>query len=460
VQIFIPMIAQAVRKHRAFGDATDPRDPGDDVLSPSSLCVCDTSNFRDPLPPGLPRYKRDLATVPLVSVVCPTSTDRHWSHLNLYRSFQSQTWPNKELVIVDSGEVPSQFFHSLQDDRVRYFHIALTSNLATTLDSLREFIDVSSAFDMGDDSPWQAAHRAWEMASNGRSWYELEDIGNDSSEYLELVASVVTLGGKRNFLTAKARGEVLANFDDDDIYLPSYLARMVTTLLAHDAALVKLSSFFHFHMIKRTLYISDVDAVVPISHQREHLPHPDRGAVHGMRWGYGFCFVYRRTLALRCPYGAVNFGEDYALVISAAQSGKRCLCFKSLAGDATVLHVSHHGNSSSVPFQMRLMALDEAGAREFDATFASPCLSLVRALGAEFAVHLMQPEAYSVSLTAEARPVLEAGGCKQPTAWMNSKDSKAPNWSLLMARGLREEASVTRARRHAASATNLANSQQ
>ena len=45
-----------------------------------------------------------------------------------------------------------------------------------------------------------------------------------------LVKEGMTLGAKRNWLCAKARGTLHANFDDDDIYLPSYIARMAGAL--------------------------------------------------------------------------------------------------------------------------------------------------------------------------------------------------------------------------------------
>ena len=43
------------------------------------------------------------------------------------------------------------------------------------------------------------------------------------------------LGAKRNWLAAAARGALLANFDDDDVYLDSYLERLVGALRSHGA---------------------------------------------------------------------------------------------------------------------------------------------------------------------------------------------------------------------------------
>ena len=42
----------------------------------------------------------------------------HTRHANLYRCFDHQNWPNKELVVLDSGSKASPFFTSLSDPRV------------------------------------------------------------------------------------------------------------------------------------------------------------------------------------------------------------------------------------------------------------------------------------------------------------------------------------------------------
>ena len=39
-----------------------------------------------------------------------------------------------------------------------------------------------------------------------------------------------TVGGKRNWLAARAKGTVLVAFDDDDVYRPEYIARMCGAL--------------------------------------------------------------------------------------------------------------------------------------------------------------------------------------------------------------------------------------
>ena len=64
-------------------------------------------------------------SLPLVSVVSPTTYERRWTHESLYRQFANQSYPNKELCVLDTGPAPSPFFSTLDppDDRVTYVHI-------------------------------------------------------------------------------------------------------------------------------------------------------------------------------------------------------------------------------------------------------------------------------------------------------------------------------------------------
>jgi len=52
------------------------------------------------------------------------------------------------------------------------------------------------------------------------------------------------IGTKRNALIERARGRIIAQFDDDDYYSSSYLARMVRIMRESGAAFVKLYGFF------------------------------------------------------------------------------------------------------------------------------------------------------------------------------------------------------------------------
>ena len=92
---------------------------------------------------------------------------RRWAHRSLYECFRSQTWPNKELVVLETGGdgFASTFWKEVarEDDRVVYK-------------------------------------------------YEAKDV---------------TLGRKRNRFLKMVHGTVISQFDDDDIYCATWLARVL-----------------------------------------------------------------------------------------------------------------------------------------------------------------------------------------------------------------------------------------
>jgi len=108
---------------------------------------------------------------------------RHEYHETLYNCFNAQTWPRKQLIVIDSGFKPSPFFSTLEDTRVIYI--------------LRE--------------------------------------GEDTAG---------TLGEKRNAAIERADGDVIAHFDDDDIYAPIYLEHMVGILRKSGRHVCKLKAWY------------------------------------------------------------------------------------------------------------------------------------------------------------------------------------------------------------------------
>ena len=53
----------------------------------------------------------------LISVIAPTMERRAEYHEGLYRCFDAQTWPNKQLIIIDSGHKPSPFFRCISSPK-------------------------------------------------------------------------------------------------------------------------------------------------------------------------------------------------------------------------------------------------------------------------------------------------------------------------------------------------------
>lgn len=228
---------------------------------------------------------------PFISVLSPTTFTRHWAHETLYRCFASQVGaPERELLVLDDGGIKSPFFTSLRDRRVRYFHVPM------------------------------------------------------------LPRGVRSVGAKRNWLAQKARGVIIAAFDDDDVYQEQYLARMAHALLTERAALVKLASWVSYDAATDALSRYDDEADVGWGH-------------HARRWGYGFSYVYTRELAAACPFPDLDHGEDYALIMDAAARGFRLIAYADQATTACCAHTSHGLNTSGVPSSARACASDCAFAR-------------------------------------------------------------------------------------------------
>jgi hypothetical protein len=123
----------------------------------------------------------------LVSVICPTTPERAPLHPLLYACFLAQTHARRELVVYDTGAegTPSPYWLDVcaKDGRVTYYHDA--------------------AFHMN-------------------------------------------VGHKRNVLVDRCEGDVVAMFDDDNFYAPTFIEIMLRHLLDSGARMVSLSGFYGY----------------------------------------------------------------------------------------------------------------------------------------------------------------------------------------------------------------------
>jgi glycosyltransferase involved in cell wall biosynthesis len=230
----------------------------------------------------------------LISVITPTF-DRAHCHADLYHCFLSQTWENKELVILDDSPEPSPFFLQLKDDRVHYTHIQ----------------------------------------------------------------NRLSIGEKRNRLIHEARGDVIAHFDDDDLYTPRYLHEMAGHLkkgMKEGIQFIKLSSWFSYHAATEQFFYWDTSKRSP-SHFVVAPNNPLRTvngeAIFDERfipenvWGFGFSYIYHRSLfPLVSFHPEDNFGEDLQFVERLQQAGCKCNAIPDEKGIA--LHVIHPYNISRI----------------------------------------------------------------------------------------------------------------
>ena len=137
-----------------------------------------------------------------VTCISPTTPERHLFHETaLYRCFREQTYEDVELIVVDTGAVPSPFFTSptFTDARVKYLY--------------------------------QRQHQ--------------------------------TIGEKRNLAIQHASGDIICHFDDDDLYASTYIETMVTAMEAEGADFIKLSSWLVHDLQTDDTGRFDADAPMP-----------------------------------------------------------------------------------------------------------------------------------------------------------------------------------------------------
>ena len=130
-----------------------------------------------------------------VSVVTPTTASRARFHPQLWQCFVNQSWPDKELVVVETyHDEPSAFFESIArvDNRLKYVAIK-------------------------------------------------RPVGED-----------LTVGAKRNATILLASGQYIVNFDDDDLYADMYVEHMVTAMQQRNLVALTLSGWHNFFEARGT----------------------------------------------------------------------------------------------------------------------------------------------------------------------------------------------------------------
>jgi len=213
--------------------------------------------LRPALPPA-PAEPPAGETWPQVSVLVPTCLDRHTRHANLLAMFKAQDYPGPMELLVADGLCQKRH------------------KCARNLPSV-------SALAALNNSHLHRASRHGSAVRRVRYWAD---------------TAFEHLGAKRNWLVRQAAGSVLAHFDDDDYYAPSYLSTMVGTMLRQQSTtrpqLLKLRSWFTYG----EKFETDPWKRVPITQWESQS---------GLGWG--FSYVYRREYALAYPFSE---GRDAA----------------------------------------------------------------------------------------------------------------------------------------------------
>jgi len=244
-----------------------------------------------------------------VSVVTPTTESRHSFHELLWRCFEAQTWPDKELVVVETyNKAASPFFAALANSDPRVVYVKFK-----------------------------------------------QETGSDWS-----------IGLKRNIGVHMSSGEFVAHFDDDDLYAPVYLTSMIGLLndSPENLQAVTLSSWFIFNMKSGRWQFCD-----PIAWGLTQGFDENAHEVKSWSYGYGFSYVFRRKIALDNAYDDINLGEDFNFMsMLRNRKGQRSvLLFHDDFG--ICLHVQHGGNTSnSIP----LREVDRQEALDLDVMELAP----------------------------------------------------------------------------------------
>ncbi|CAK9113580.1 TPR_REGION domain-containing protein [Durusdinium trenchii] len=220
----------------------------------------------------------------LISVICPTSQKRHAFHPLLYQNFCSQTYEEKELLVLETGSRPSEFLQkkAKEDSRVVYWHFPVE--------------------DSRENDPMSAV-----ILDDGFSVYTGEEVKKRRGLHFKPKAGW-SLGFKRNLCCHLARGTVIAHFDDDDLYAPRYLEEMREALLIAErssaaAARPAAATLAEWHMMdvkdQRFGFFSPRNEPLLEHEQRESF-----------LYGYGFSFVYTKSAWERVPFPDTEWSED------------------------------------------------------------------------------------------------------------------------------------------------------
>lgn len=222
-----------------------------------------------------------------VSIVAPSMATRQHYHENLWRCFDAQTWLDKELVVIETyeeGSAPSAFLQAKAKLDIRLVHIAI-------------------------------------KVQPGKDF---------------------TVGLKRNMTLHMASGEFIVNFDDDDLYAPQYVQRIVSSMQRQNLVGVTLSAWYNYYTGKGICTFSDPQG----GGWEEWVD--DQEELDDILYGYGFSYTHRRLPSLIYPYQNVGFAEDapFFLKLKAVYGDAKVLLWKDTEG--LCVHIMHRANTAQV----------------------------------------------------------------------------------------------------------------
>jgi glycosyltransferase involved in cell wall biosynthesis len=177
------------------------------------------------------------------------------------------------------------------------------------------------------------------------------DISDPRIRYHHLSGAPMLVSAKRNWLCERATAPVIAQFDDDDYYAPTYLATMLARLQASGADITKLSGWFVYSAQLRRLGYWDTSEMLGLHFtfgpQTELKAFFNQVAPDNMKnnyAGYGFSYVFKRSMWEKAPFPHVKYASDYGFVSAALNKGCRLDHFADTKG--LCLHILRRDNMS------------------------------------------------------------------------------------------------------------------
>lgn len=230
-----------------------------------------------------------MTDYPMVSCVMPTRNRRRFTPRAI-DMFNAQTWPNKELIILEDGdESTAEPTNNDPPDGTTQRHGSVTKK---------------------DLSPgWLLAHRD----SIEISWL----VANLSVRYYEFTG---TIGAKLNKGADAAEGDIILRWDDDDWNSPTRIADQVAHMRLSGKPVVGMSSLIYYR----------------------------EGDAHG--WEYtgdawyasGSTHCYTREWALNHPYPDLSLNEDGAFW----EKAQREHAISTISGLTSLVACDHANNTS------------------------------------------------------------------------------------------------------------------
>lgn len=153
-----------------------------------------------------------------------------------------------------------------------------------------------------------------------------EEDGTDVAAHPEITyvwysrAAYSSIGGKRNAMCARAEGELIAHWDDDDWQSPRRLSTQIATMREQGARLC------------------GVDRLVFYNGERAWLFQTVRNP-----WLAGGTLVYERSLWQEQPFTEVSNGEDVAFIDAAHRRGAK---IAAVSDPSLYVAMLHGGNTT------------------------------------------------------------------------------------------------------------------